>query len=68
MNSYNIPLLFLVKTLMRMANIRTYSASVIGEILEWYDFSWYGFLGPVFATLIFLQQSFLVGVFVNRHS
>ncbi len=45
-----------------MSTTKLYIASVIGEILEWYDFSLYGFLGPVFAILFFPQHSALTGV------
>lgn len=50
-----------------MSKKKLYCASIIGEVLEWYDFSLYGFLGPVFAELFFPQESSLsglVGVFV----
>lgn len=39
-----------------MTRRKIYIASVIGEILEWYDFSLYGFLSPVFAILFFPRQ------------
>jgi len=41
---------------------KLYIASVIGEVLEWYDFSLYGFLGAVFATLFFPPGTFLSGL------
>ena len=36
-----------------MSKKNVYLASIIGEVLEWYDFSLYGFLSPVFAILFF---------------
>lgn len=47
---------------MSMSNKKIYLVSIIGEILEWYDFSLYGFLGPVFATLFFPQQDSIMGI------
>jgi MFS family permease len=38
-----------------MSIIKTYIASIIGEVLEWYDFSLYGLLSPLFASLFFPQ-------------
>lgn len=36
-----------------MKQNRIYAASIAGEILEWYDFSLYSFLVPVFAVIFF---------------
>lgn len=41
---------------------RIYIASVLGEVLEWYDFSLYGFLSPLFVTLFFPQASPIAGL------
>lgn len=40
-----------------MSKRKIYIASIIGEILEWYDFSLYSFLSPVFAILFFPKQN-----------
>lgn len=36
-----------------MSKRNIYLASIIGEVLEWYDFSLYSFLSPIFAILFF---------------
>ena len=49
-----------------MSKKNVYLASIIGEVLEWYDFSLYGFLSPVFAVLFFPKAhpvAGLLGVF-----
>lgn len=49
-----------------MSKKRVYLASIIGEVLEWYDFSLYSFLSPVFAVLFFPKahpMAGLLGVF-----
>lgn len=38
---------------MNTLKLNVYLASIIGEVLEWYDFSLYSFLSPVFAILFF---------------
>lgn len=51
---------------MDMSKKNVYFASIIGEILEWYDFSLYSFLSPVFVTLFFPKShpvAGLLGVF-----
>lgn len=49
-----------------MSKRKIYLASIIGEVLEWYDFSLYSFLSPVFAVLFFPKahpMAGLLGVF-----
>ncbi len=49
-----------------MSKKNVYLASIIGEVLEWYDFSLYSFLSPVFVVLFFPKEhpvAGLLGVF-----
>lgn len=49
-----------------MSKKNIYLVSIIGEVLEWYDFSLYSFLSPVFAVLFFPKThpvAGLLGVF-----
>lgn len=45
-----------------MSKKNIYLASIIGEVLEWYDFSLYSFLSPVFAVLFFPKTDALAGL------
>lgn len=45
-----------------MSQKNIYLASIIGEVLEWYDFSLYSFLSPVFAILFFPQSVSMVSL------
>ena len=45
-----------------MSKKNVYLASIIGEVLEWYDFSLYGFLSPVLAVLFFPKAHSVAGL------
>ncbi|MES2205092.1 MAG: MFS transporter [Pseudomonadota bacterium] len=45
-----------------MSKKNVYLASIIGEVLEWYDFSLYSFLTPVFAILFFPKSDSIADV------
>jgi MHS family proline/betaine transporter-like MFS transporter len=46
-----------------MGQIRNRIASGLGSVLEWYDFSLYGFFAPVLAQIFFPNNSEMVGIF-----
>lgn len=45
-----------------MSKRKIYLASILGEILEWYDFSLYSFLSPVLAVLFFPKAHPIAGL------